>query len=198
MINAIDLKEPTVEQVQLYLEKWQQLDNYVLQENALNKLFQLLPTNCDINDVLLKSATLNDFYSTNIFSIYPIAKHILAIPNFDKKLAKGDPILVDEIRKITIKDKEKNFYSFATKYYSHHNPNSFPIYDSYVDKILMALNKKYHFSRFKRIEMKEYARFKDILSIFQDKFGLNEFSLKQLDVYLWLLGKEAFPRKTKA
>lgn len=198
MRDVIDLKKPTIEQVNFYLEKWQSLDNYVLQENALNKLFQLLPTNSDISDVLLKSATLNDFYSTNIFSIYPIAKHILTIPNFDEKLIKGDPILVDEIKKITIKEKEKNFYSFATKYCSHHNPNAFPIYDSYVDKILVALNKKYHFAKFKRAELKEYARFKEILSIFQKEFGLNEFSLKQLDVYLWLLGKDIFSRKTKA
>lgn len=29
-----------------------------------------------------------------------------------------------------------NFYSFASKYCSHHNPLDYPIYDIYVDEVL--------------------------------------------------------------
>ncbi|EFI68440.1 hypothetical protein BFZC1_10242 [Lysinibacillus fusiformis ZC1] len=73
----IDVPYPSIEQVEFYLEKWDQLENYHLQEDALNKLFlELCPSNKDIIDILLKTSTLNDFYSTNIFSIYPVAKHI--------------------------------------------------------------------------------------------------------------------------
>lgn len=189
------LEKPTVEQINFYLDKWQRSDNYSLQEKALNKLFQLLPMNKDISDILLKSATLNDFYSTNIFNIYAVATHILNIQNFDEKLNNGEETLVDEIKKITIKGKEINFYSFATKYCSHHNPTAFPIYDSYVDKVLVALNKQYPFMDFKREDLKDYTQFKRILSHFQTYFSLDEFSLKDLDCYLWLLGKAHFPRE---
>lgn len=194
----INLEKPSAKQVKHYLAKHETLENYVLQEKALEKLFNLFPHNTDINDILLKSSTLNDFYSTNIFNTYAVAKHILAIPNLDNRLKQGDISLVDEIKEVTMSDgKKRDFYSFATKYCSHHNPNFFPIYDSYVDKILVALNKVYPFSTFKHKELKSYQRFNEVLLDFNKTFGLDNFSLKDLDTYLWLLGKEIFPKKVK-
>ena len=35
----------------------------------------IYPKNSDINDILIKCSSLNDFYITNIFSIFPVAKH---------------------------------------------------------------------------------------------------------------------------
>lgn len=71
-------QSPSIEEVECYLNRCKTLDtldNYRLQESALNKLFfQLCPNNSDISDILLKTATLNDFYSTNIFAIYPSGK----------------------------------------------------------------------------------------------------------------------------
>ena len=190
----LELEKPSIDQVKLYLAKRETLQNYVLQENALEKLFKWIPNNNDINDVLLKSSTLNDFYSTNIFNIYAVAQHILTIPNLDERLKQGDLELVDEIKAIVINGKQKKFYSFATKYCCHHNPERFPIYDSYVDKILIALNKAYPFANFKQIELKNYKRFNEVLVKFQKEFGLETFSLRELDTYLWLLGKELFQK----
>ncbi len=69
--------KPSSKQVDRYLQKWEKLDNYRLQEIALDKLFtELAPKNDKLEDILLKAAALNDFYSTNIFSIYPVALHI--------------------------------------------------------------------------------------------------------------------------
>jgi hypothetical protein len=59
--------------VRHYLDKWDALENYTLQENALKKLFfQTYPQNTDIDDVLIKVSALNDFYSTNIFSVFTV------------------------------------------------------------------------------------------------------------------------------
>lgn len=136
------LPTPSIEEVEYYLNKWKTLDNYRLQESALNKLFfQLCPNNSDISDILLKTATLNDFYSTNIFAIYPVAKHIQSVCNLDERLKTGDVTLVSDIQKVIISGVEKNFYSFASKYCSHHNPKDYPIYDSYVDKVLCYFKK---------------------------------------------------------
>ena len=47
---------------------------------------------------------------------------------------KNDVTLVDDVKKVTINGSEKNFYSFTTKYCSHHRPLEFPIYDLIVKK----------------------------------------------------------------
>lgn len=118
--------KPSEAEVKKYLNKWDSLENYVLQESALDKLFfNTYPNNKDINDILIKAAALNDFYSTNIFSIFPVAKHILNL-NIDERLKNKDISLVNDIAKVEINGKVKNFYSFATKYCSHHYPLDYP------------------------------------------------------------------------
>ena len=82
-----------------------------------------MPSNEEISDILLKVATLNDFYSTNIFSVYPVAEHILSL-KIDERLRQGDVTLVNEIQNVTINGVTRKFYSFSTKYCSHHNPKN--------------------------------------------------------------------------
>ena len=166
-----------------------------MQENALNKLFfELAPFNKDISDILLKSATLNDFYSTNIFSIYPVSKHILSL-DIDERLKKGDETLVDDMKTVVINNKSIKLYSFATKYCSHHNPEDFPIYDSFVDKVLRYFRDMDGFSEFKNGDLKNYKRFKEILNDFRMFYGLQTYSFKDIDKFLWQFGKEYFPKK---
>ena len=186
---------PSVSEVNKYLNEWKNLEGYTSQEKALKKLFlKFAPGNSEISDILLKASCLNDFYSTNIFAIYPMAKHILSIKDLDKRLKSGDIELVRELGEVTIGGKEKYFYSFATKYCSHHNPIAFPIYDSYVEQVLLYFNKVDKFSAFKRKDLKNYRKFKEILIDFQRFYKLERFDLKELDRYLWLLGKEIFPK----
>lgn len=78
MSNCLIINKPTVEEIRKYLEKWDTLDNYVLQESSLSKLFtQTYPLNNNMDDVLIKVCELNDFYITNIFSPFKVAKHIV-------------------------------------------------------------------------------------------------------------------------
>lgn len=189
-----DIPRPSVEEIEFYLEKWKMLEDYSFQEEALNRLFfKLCPKNTEIADILLKCSTLNDFYSTNIFSIYPVAKHILQL-KIDKRLSIGDETLVDDIKKIEIKSKIKNFYSFATKYCSHHNPKDFPIYDSYVDVVLRYFKSVDNFSNFKNEDLKNYTYFKKVLLDFRRFYDLEAYNLKQIDQYLWQLGKDYFKK----
>ena len=54
--------------------------NYVLQENALDKLFfKVYPNNTEIDDILIKCSSLNDFYSTNIFLTFPVWDDYLSL-----------------------------------------------------------------------------------------------------------------------
>lgn len=192
--SLVDVPTPSNAQIEKYLELWDTLDNYRLQEDALDKLFfELSPQNTDIADILLKAATLNDFYSTNIFSIYPVAKHIIAL-NIDDRLKAGDVTLVGDIQRVYINGTEKNFYSFATKYCSHHNPLEYPIYDSHVDEVLCYFRNRDGFSDFRNSDLKDYVRFKSILIDFRSIYGLVQYNLKQIDKYLWQLGKDYFPK----
>ena len=94
----INVPKPSSEQVEFYLRAWDELENYHLQEDALDKLFfQLCPENLEMLDILLKVAALNDFYSTNIFSVYPVAKHILSL-DIDARLESGDVTLVSDLQ----------------------------------------------------------------------------------------------------
>lgn len=187
-----DLPDPCVEQVEHYLTQWNSLEDYHLQENALDKLFfELCPENWDISDVLLKVSALNDFYSTHIFKVFPMAKHIVAL-GVDERLKAGDVSLVGDIQKIS--GRNINHYSFATKYCSHHKPFDFPIYDSYVDRVLRYYRRRDEFSDFIDSDLKEYEHFKAILMAFRSSYGLEAYNLKEIDKYIWLLGKEYFPK----
>ncbi len=95
-----DVLRPSCEEVDRYLLAREQLENYALHESALNKLFyQTYPDNKDIDDVLVKVSVLNDFYSTNIFSPFKVAKHIIDL-DIDERLAAGDVTLVNEIARV--------------------------------------------------------------------------------------------------
>lgn len=186
---------PNEKSIKQYLDKWNTLENYQLQEASLEKLFhKFAPKNIIIEDILLKVSTLNDFYSTNIFDTYTVAKHILSL-KIDKRIQEDDHTLVNDIAKVTIKNKIKNFYSFASKYCSHHKPNIFPIYDSYVDKMLRYYRKKDKFSKFKNDDLKDYSKFIKIINEFKEYYKLTKYSLRDIDIFLWLAGKEHFPNK---
>lgn len=187
--------QPTPAQIRKYIKRWDTLEDYVLQEASLNRLFQVLcPKNTNIEDVLLKVSALNDFYSTNIFKTYPVAKRILKL-DIDRRIKSGDLTLVNQIAKVTISGSRKNFFSFASKYCNHHNPEAFPIYDSYVKKMLMHFKRVDKYEPFKAEDLKKYKRFVEVINRFWEFYCLQEFSMRQIDIYLWLAGKEYFPNK---
>ena len=188
----VEIQTPSKAEVDAYIKRWYELENYVNQENSLNKLFfDLLPENKLIEDILIKASTLNDFYSTNIFSIFPVAKHILEL-DIDDRLNNGDLTLVEDIA--NVEELGKRCYSFASKYCSHHKPNDFPIFDNYVSRVLMHFKNQDHFANFKSDDLRDYIRFNEVLDEFAKFYGLEGYSRKELDMYLWQIGKKYFAR----
>lgn len=187
--------KPSPFEIEDSLKKWDNLENYVLQESSLKKLFtQTYPQNIDIEDVLIKVCSLNDFYSTNIFSPFSVAKHIVEL-SIDDKLEMEDLTIVNKIANVKMPgDKKRNFYSFATKYCSHHKPNIYPIYDSFAEKMLCHFKKIDKFHNFNKYDLKDYETFKNIIQKFSDYYGLDDYDLKKIDKYLWLKGKEHFAK----
>jgi hypothetical protein len=68
----------------------------------------------------------------------------------------------------------------------------YAIYDSYVDKLLWEFQKRDKFSAFKLTDLKKYPEFMRVIHDFQRHYGLEEFTVKELDQYLWQLGKQIF------
>lgn len=182
---------PSVKDAEWFLAYWDGLPKYSDHERALNKLFfKVYPHNICIEDIIIKCSALNDFYSTNIFDIHTVAQHILSL-HIDERLENGDFSLVKDIAHVEVNGKDHFFYSFATKYCSHHQPKRYSIYDSYVEKVLLSMNEKYNFASFKKEDLKDYYKYMDVISCFQQKFGLR-YNPKDLDRYLWQLGKWYF------
>ena len=183
---------PSVKDAEWFLEYWKNLPSYSNQEKALDKLFMgICKRNDNIEDILIKCSSLNDFYSTNIFDIHTVAQHILSL-KIDERLKNGDLSLVDEISHVEVNGKLHTFYSFATKYCSHHNPERYAIYDSYVEKVLLSMNSRDHFMKFKQEELKVYETYMRVIKAFQQRYGLMQYNIKRLDQYLWQLGKWYF------
>lgn len=192
---APDIPRPTISEVNFWLNEWKKLPDYTIQEDAINELFNgHYKNNDNLKNILIKCSVLNDFYSTNIYKIYPVAVHILNL-NIDQSLSSGDPSIVNKIAKVTFTDKTKNLYSFATKYCSHHNQTEYPIYDSYVDKVLRYFKRIDGFCLFENYELKNYIKFKNILLSFRSFYNLEKFTLKEFDRFLWQFGKKYFPKK---
>ena len=192
---VINIPTPRVQEVENYLTEWKNRDKqkYKLQEDSLGLLFNKFPLNNNLEEILFKAAALNEFYSTNIFSIIDVGKHILKL-NIDKNLNEGDLSIVKKIAQVSINGTNRNFYSFATKYCAHHKPEKYPIYDDYVANVLVYFNKLDKFYEFTKKDLKDYEKFYSVIIEFREHYNLANYSIRDIDKYLWQLGKEYFPK----
>lgn len=190
------LDTPTNILVAEHIRKFNNDKRYYPADEAIIKLFNAFPENKELEDILLKISALNDLYSTQIYATYRLAEHILNL-GIDKQLFEGDPGAVQDIASghgiTNKKGTEINFYSFATKYCNWHNRDAYAIYDSFVDKVLMAYKKQDRFSEFKKSELKDFISFKRIIENFITYYNLSDHNLKEIDKFLWIYGKEKFP-----
>jgi hypothetical protein len=189
-MNAQALKRPTLDLANNCITQFD-LSDAALTDRALTRLVAAFPDNHDQAAVLLKATTINSLYATNIYAIFQVAQHICSL-NIDPKLAQGSLDVIDEIAVITLKGKRKRNYSFATKYCSWHRPEVYPIFDSYVERLLWTYRQQDRFAEFKRGEMWHYPRYVEIIDQFRTHYGLGELGFKELDKFLWQYSMEVF------
>lgn len=168
-------------------------------EAAVAELFSLFALNDNHSRVLLKVVVLNRLYSTGILDVHSVAANIYRNHHkIDRGLAEGSPAVVKTIAEVRVghKEKETNFYSFATKYCNWHHSDQYPIYDSRVDENLWKLQKRDHFSGTlqSRRHLYEYPSFRRIVIEFRESYGLEGFTFKQVDKFLWTAGGLASAR----
>jgi hypothetical protein len=154
-----------------------------LTEQALDILFMQYRRNDNHSHVLLKVVALNRLYSTSIFAVHDVAKHIYDhSEGIDSALIAGAGV-VDQIAKVVISStgKVRSNYSFASKYCSWHNQSAYPIWDGRVCRCLASLKG----TRFvKPDRWARYAEFVALTSAFREYYRLDSFGFKQIDKFL--------------
>lgn len=208
MSESLEIPCPTKSEVKKYLKIWDGDKSYHKPAEALQKLFtECLATNKHIEDILIKTHALNDAYRAGIFWPVDVAENILDM-NIDSGLCKGDKSVVEKIAKKNGKEKfkfkskngkiiKREFYSFATKYAGFHQPNKYPIFDSNVERALTYFKNSCQAKfTFDNEDLTKYNKFVDIVENFKEVFGLNS-SFRDIDKYLYLVGRELNPPKKK-
>lgn len=181
------LSAPTYARVAEAISNFDKESFTELAEESLVELRAKFPRNSEASHVLLKVIALDRLYSTRIkyVDLMPLARHI-ARRNIDQQLDQGAPEAVDLIWSCP---ETINYYSFATKFCSWHNPKSYPMHDHYVDECLWAYRKQDRFHDFQRQDMYDYAKFVGIVAAFQSHYNLESFSFRELDKFLWSTGQ---------
>jgi hypothetical protein len=192
---STELTTPTEERVRTACKEFDRENLDV--EEALKELFNQYPSNSDMRHVLLKVVALNSLYSTQIFvysekvpNVLDVAQHIHKnAKEIDSALAVGSPEIVDTIAVVTVSEKkDRNYFSFATKYCSWHQPEFYPIWDSNVERYLGRLQKQTDFAKnFNMAAHWKYPEFQSVMSALRDSYHLRG-SFKDIDKFLWLYG----------
>ncbi len=190
---------PTAQRVQDACKQFDR-DNR-LGEETLNGLFNQYRSNSDLHHVFLKVVALNFLYSTRIDrysekrpDVEDVARHIHDnFKEIDSALDARPPKLeiVDRINSVTVSEKQRrSCFSFATKYCSWHRPKSYAIWDSNVKVYLRCLQKQTGFrADFKLDGDWKYPTFHGVMADLVNCYGLGEFTLKDIDKFLWLEGE---------
>jgi hypothetical protein len=146
-MKATLLATPTAELVRIRCDEFDRDPSTHLAEDALGQLWVQFPRNTETAHVLLKVLALNKLNSTQVrdIDVEILARHIAGI-GIDPLLAEGSPSTVDLITNCV---NLRNYFSFASKYCSWHNPDTYPIYDSRVDECLWSYQKRDGFAKAK-------------------------------------------------
>jgi len=189
------LQEPTQELVSRYINEFNTDERYYPADVAIGNLIAKFPKNKHVHDVMLKVAAINALYGTRIMNVSGMAYHIAGL-DIDSRLDAGDLGLVDAIatgHNIGRGVGGSRFFSFATKYCNWHRKEIYPIYDSFVEKILIAFRDEYGFSSFRNGDLKDCTDLKRVILDLMNVYSLGQYDLKAIDKFLWKYGQDVFP-----
>ncbi|HHC8505917.1 TPA: hypothetical protein ACN287_002488 [Enterococcus faecium] len=169
--------------------------NYGKEGLIIHDVLNAFPLHNDLNTIAMKIAVIDVTNSTHLsqyksrLSLYDLAKVILEIPNFDDRLAKGDPQLINIIaRNIGA----VNMFSCASKYCTYHNVevcgrDDYSIFDGIVKNTLphyiqgLTTNKIDTWRR-----SFDYEAFNECVGKLLDENNIHiPFRRRKLDHFLW-------------
>jgi hypothetical protein len=139
--------ESTQKKLHEYVEKFRKDDLDYFE--AVQQIFKKYPKNVIKAEVAIKFAVLDKLYSTVIFDKDKMINHIHNLAtkeSLDNMLRRGNLEAIEKIRRghriLTKSNKERDNYSFATKYCHFSNPKCYPLYDQYVEWAISELKEK--------------------------------------------------------
>ena len=133
---------------------------------------------------------LNASYHTRV-PVDDMVEGILGIRSLPKLIECGKEKAVVEISQCA---SNKNYFSFATKYCCFGNPDKYPIFDSLSIKTLQWFNRRDCFYDeefdFEKLRKKrDYDNYRSIVRVFREEYELANYNFKEIDKFLWLVGK---------
>lgn len=169
--------------------------NYGKEGLIIHDVLNAFPLNNDLNTIAMKIAVIDVTNSTHLsqykskLSLYDLAKVILEIPNFDKRVENGDPDLVNIIaRNIGA----VNMFSFASKYCTYHNVeiygrDDYSIFDGVVKKTLPYYVQGLNVNRIENWRVNyNYAAFNECVRKLLDDNNIHiPFRRRKFDHFLW-------------
>ena len=183
MIDSYAWREPCPKVVQFYIDAF----NFVYQgdEQKIINAFRLS------DSVDRRIYSINAYYHSRV-PREKMTKVIENITNLDSMIAAGKAEAVERIADCD----SKNYFSFATKYCSFAEPELYPIFDSLCTKALGTFYEEKHFYdgviNFEYIRKeRRYENYREIVKSFRAKYSLEMFSYKEIDQFLWLMGKNS-------
>jgi hypothetical protein len=186
-MNVVTIPDP-VTSIDANIKAFDDEPSTALAEASLRELIAAFPRNTSVNHVLLKMIAINRLYRARVLDkdMEPLAAHIANISDLDQMLASGMTEAVTRIYDSS--GTERKYYSFATKFCSWHNQNGYSLWDYNVDEALWAYKKRDSFADFKRQDLCEYPRLIEIVKEFRAFYGLQQYSVKNTDKFLWRIG----------
>lgn len=165
-------------------------------EDVIKKMIVVKPYNIDKQDIAVKLAVIDSFYSTGVVryhrkDFFTLADIICGITDFDKRIAKGDLTVVEDI----INKAPYQCISIASKYCTLHNryaakKDDFAMYDSVMEKLLPLYYKKCGYkgqspAYYKR--RNDYCGYVKSIEDFLDFMGIKCPDRKRkFDAFIWL------------
>ena len=168
--------------------------SFVAKSKQLYEIFQKqVPGNNQRHDILFKVAALCGLYEDLHVNAERMTDHILAIKNFDIRLAKGVMSLVDDIAKYS----DKSYFAvyFAQMYCGYHRPDLYPMGDRYIEYAmvnyawLMKMPQPYY------SELKRYGVFKKFFQALLTHCELEHIHQEDILHFFYFVGKRKLDKE---
>lgn len=186
------------------LEKYNQLvendPGYGTDGEIIHNVLSAYPLNNNREIVALKICLIDVTNSTHLgthrskISIDELAKVIMDIPDFDKRLSCGDPELINELAQ---SNGRINLFSFASKYCLYHNKevygrDDYSIFDSVVAEALPHYVYGLTGSRIDGWRANfDYRAFADCIRMILDEYGIDiPNRRRKFDLFLWYANRK--------
>lgn len=162
-------------------------------ELGMSALLSINNKNIDKGLIFAKCVYINSAYSTHILlsDLRTITDAIFNESEFDNWLY-NDPDTTKAVNFIREIIKDKDYYSFATKYCALHDGSRFPIRDKLSLKALKSYQKRDDFCSNKKAFTSDLCNYGEYIKAYDEfikSYNLQGLSYREVDKYLWTFSK---------